>query len=160
MGFPRRLNAVWGGWWGVENQSAIEGRRCIPTTLRRVRAPPSPHTDCLNLDSLRLKMATWSAVLSNTELLQPARSSNRALTSAAPSPWEMMPDCHKIVKPSFRWSWRIQCLSDAHFSKLFYWYTFSESDPLSWSHIKSYFDQLQLAFALPINFLIGKSSWH
>lgn len=49
--------------------SASESRACIPTLLRTVRSLPLPQPHCLHLDSLKLKMATWSAVRRYTESL-------------------------------------------------------------------------------------------
>lgn len=60
--FLWRLNTGW-----KNKMSASESRACIPTLLRTVRSRPLPHTHCLHLDPLKLKMATWSAVRSHTE---------------------------------------------------------------------------------------------
>lgn len=55
-----------------KKMSASEIRVCIPTLLRTVRSLPLPHLHCLHLDSLKLKMATWSAVRSHIEPSEPA----------------------------------------------------------------------------------------
>lgn len=52
-----------------KNMSASESRVCIPTLLRTVRSLPLPQPHCLHLDSLKLKMATWSAVRRYTQSL-------------------------------------------------------------------------------------------
>lgn len=88
-------------WVEQNKMSTSENRACIPTLLRTVRSLPLPHPHRLHLDSLKLKMATWPAVWSHTELLQPATFSTRSYVWAAP---QQIPECIILTK-MFDFSW-------------------------------------------------------